>query len=142
MSSPRSFLGLRRLSRGSPGAAKTAQEGSKRAARRQKMGPGDLQDGPGGFVGIPTWPERPQEWRKMLQESSQRRQEEAETATNIKIPRVLKVFGFLRFSAERATQKASEGSETAPEGTKEWPKELQRAPRGSENCSGGFPERS
>ena len=54
----------------------------------------------------------------------------------------LKVFGFLRFSAERATQKASEGSETAPEGTKEWPKELQRAPRGSENCSGGFPERS
>ena len=82
---PTNFWSLRRLSKGSLGAAKTAQEGSKRAARRQKMGPGDLQDGPGGFVGIPTWPERPQEWRKMLQESSQRRQEEAETATNIKI---------------------------------------------------------
>ena len=50
MSNPRSFLGLSRLSRGSPGAAKTAQEGSKRAARRQKMGPGDLQDGLGGFL--------------------------------------------------------------------------------------------
>ena len=92
MSSPRSFLGLRRLSRGSPGVAKTAQEGSKRAARRQKMGPGDLQDGLGGFVGIPTWPERPQEWRKMLQESSQRRQEEAETAKSSKIPRVFEGF--------------------------------------------------
>ena len=96
MSNPRSFLGLRRLSRGSPGAAKTAQEGANRAARRQKMGPGDLQDGLGGFVNIPTWRERPQEWRKMLQESSKWRKEEAETAKIIKILWVFEGFWLLQ----------------------------------------------
>ena len=77
--------GLRSASGDPLGAPKTVQKGAKRAARRPKMGPGGLQDGPRGLGDIPTWPERPQEWRKMLQESSKRRKEEAETAKIIKI---------------------------------------------------------
>ena len=84
-SSPRSFWGLRRASRDPLGAPKTAQEGAQRAARPPKMGLGGLQDGPTGLGHIPTWPERPQEWRQMLQESSKRRKWEAETAKIMEI---------------------------------------------------------
>ena len=44
-SSPRSFWGLRKASRDTLGAPKTAQEGAKKAVRRPKRGPRGIQDG-------------------------------------------------------------------------------------------------
>ena len=82
------------------------------------MGSGGLQDGPRGLGDIRTWPDKPEEWRKMLQESSKRHTEKAETAKIIKLVWVLKVFGFFRFSVEHASKRISERSETAPNGPK------------------------
>ena len=97
------------------------------------MGPGGLQDGPRGLGDIPTWPERPQEWRKMLQESSKRRKEEAETAKIIKIHLVFEGFlassGFRLILPRRGLRK---GSETALEGPNKGqmnPRGLQEAPK-------------
>ena len=60
------------------------------------MGSGGLQDGPRGLGDIRTWPDKPEEWRKMLQESSKRHTEKAETAKIIKLVWVFEGFWLLQ----------------------------------------------
>ena len=102
------------------------------------MGSGGLQDGPRGLGDIRTWPDKPEEWRKMLQESSKRHTEKAETAKIIRLVWVFEGFWLLQVFGGTCLEEGF-GEVRDP---KTGPNEPKTAPTSTEDCPGELLERS